>query len=96
MLANGKFRLPMFHPSMRNFMRNYFQAAEISTEIRQAFVKRAVLYTGVRLIQSAFERSSTQHSLPVIGVLLLQVSTNVLTDAEGAQLQLFGLYSEEP
>ena len=56
-----------------------------------ATLLRAVAFSGARLVQTAYEVSQASDTMPAQSVLLLQVSANLLADAESAQLRFYGI-----
>lgn len=88
--------LAAIHPLLRAFWRSYRQTAESSARGFATILQRAVRYSAARLIQSAYEMCATANALPPASVLLLQLSSNILSSPETAQVQVYGLYQDEP
>jgi len=96
MTTRAGYPLRALHPGLRAFWRAYRAASGLSRADADALLRRAVRYSGARLIQSAFEMGQAAHVLPRPSVLLLQISANLLAQPELGQVQLYGLYHEGP
>ena len=67
---------------------------ELTADEANATLLRSVMFSGARLVQTAYEVAQVSNAMPAQSVLLLQVSANLLNDAEPAQ-QLI-VYTPEP
>ena len=74
------------------FWRSYLSASRIPAAAE--LERRAVPFSGARLIQSAWELSAAGDRLSRLAVLALQVGANVLADPRAAAADLYGLESE--
>jgi hypothetical protein len=91
MAAAAGFPWHVLQTYLRSFWQGYRQAAELTAEVENALLLRAVAFSGARLVQTAYEASQVSAELPAQSVLLLQVSAHLLADAESAQLQFYGI-----
>jgi hypothetical protein len=92
MVASATYPLPMIQPAIRAFWRGYQKAADIDRAGSSILLHKAILFSGARLCQSAFEMAQKATALPAVTVLLLQMSANILRDPERSQVQLYGLF----
>ncbi len=68
----------------------------MDAEAAAGMLRRAVAFSGARLIQSAFETAHGWHRLPGRSVILLQIAMNLLAEPERGQLELYGIPSGHP
>lgn len=94
MASSARYPLASLQPAMRALWRGYRAGAQLASDESNALIGRATRFSAARLIQSAYEFAQNAQSLPVGSVLLLQLSANLLTDPETAQVQLYGLFQE--
>lgn len=94
MAASARYPLPVLQSAVRTLWRAYRAAARLAADEADALITRAVRFSAARLIQTAFEMAQLSQVLPVPSVLLLQISANLLADAEAGQVQLYGLFQE--
>ena len=91
MAASAGFPWSILQAYLRSFWQGYRQTAGLSADEADATLLRAVAFSGARLVQTAYEVSQAWDAMPAQSVLLLQVSANLLADAESAQLQFYGI-----
>jgi hypothetical protein len=91
MAASAGFAWSVLQAYLRSFWQGYRQTAGLSADAANATLLRAVAFSGARLVQTAYEVSQASNTMPGQSVLLLQVSANLLADAESAQLQFYGI-----
>ncbi|MFL6257802.1 MAG: aminoglycoside phosphotransferase family protein [Pyrinomonadaceae bacterium] len=96
MVATARYSLIILQTAVRSLWRGYRASAQLKPDDADALLGRAVRFSAARLIQSAYEMAMNAQVLPVISVLLLQVSSNLLADPETGQLQLYGIFQEVP
>jgi predicted RNA-binding Zn ribbon-like protein len=94
MASSARYPLPSLRPAVRALWRGYRAGARLAPDESNALLERATRFSAARLIQSAYEFAQHAQSLPASSVLLLQLSANLLTDPETAQVQLYGLFQE--
>jgi Phosphotransferase enzyme family len=89
----GEARLPLaaLQSATRALWSGYRIGAGLHQVEEQDLLSRAVAFSAVRLIQSAFEAADSADSLRGRSVLLLQISANLLADPERGQVQLYGI-----
>lgn len=92
----AKVPLAALQPAIRTFWRGYLSASGLSGAAASSLLERAVLYSGARLIQAAWQHSSRSSRLSELALLLLQVSRNVLAEPRAAAEHLYGLLAAEP
>jgi Ser/Thr protein kinase RdoA (MazF antagonist) len=95
MLDRARFPIRAIHAPIRAFWRGYRALASKSSHDARGLLSRAIRFSGARLIQSAFERAYTTDALPSAAVLMLQLSANVLSDPEGAQVRVYGIFDDD-
>jgi hypothetical protein len=71
--------------------RGYRVGAGLDPPDARELLRRAVAFSAVRLIQSAFEAADGADRLPRRSVLMLQISENLLAEPERGQVQLYGI-----
>jgi Ser/Thr protein kinase RdoA (MazF antagonist) len=91
MVASAGFRWGILQAYLRSFWQGYRQTSGLTADEENAALLRAVAFSGARLVQTAYEVGQASDTLPAPSVLLLQVSANLLADAESAQLQFYGI-----
>lgn len=94
MAASARYPLPSLRPAMRALWRGYRSETRLDAAESNELLGRATRFSAARLIQSAYEFAQHAQALSVGSVLLLQLSANLLTDPETAQVQLYGLFQE--
>jgi len=91
MVAQARYPVERMQPAMRSFWRKYTECREVSGQAARDLLRRTVLYTGARNIQTAFEVLQASPQANSGTVLLLQLSMNVLTNPEEAASELLGI-----
>jgi len=91
MVAQARFPIERMQPAIRGFWSTYTQCREISGQEARDLLRRTVLYTGARNIQTAFEVLQTSPQADSGTVLLLQLTMNVLSNPEEAASELLGV-----
>ena len=91
MVAQARFPIERMQPAIRGFWSTYTQCREIGGQEARDLLRRTVLYTGARNIQTAFEVLQTSPQADSGTVLLLQLSMNVLSNPEEAASELLGI-----
>jgi len=83
--------LQNIQPSLRSFWAQYARCMALDGSESEQFVLRAVRFSALRLIVSAFEMSVHLSSLNAYVLCLVQVAMNILAQPEKAAIELFGL-----
>ncbi len=91
MTARARVPLDELRAASRALWAGYRAGACLEIAEAGGFLRRAVSFSAIRLIQSAFEYAGDADRLAGLPVLLLQMSANLLADPELAQVQLFGI-----
>ena len=91
MAASAGFSWAILQAYLRTFWQGYRQISGLTADQANATLLRAVAFSGARLVQTAYEVSQSSNTMPAQSVLLLQMSANLLADAESAQLQFYGI-----
>jgi hypothetical protein len=89
--ASAKFPWSILQAYLRSFWQGYRQTAAVTAECANATLLRAVAFSGARMVQTAYEVAHESNVMPAPSVVLLQVSANLLADAETAQLEFYGI-----
>jgi Phosphotransferase enzyme family len=91
LVAQARFPIERMQPAIRSFWQTYTCCREISGQPARDMLRRTVLFTGARNIQTAFEFLQNVPQANSGTVMLLQLSMNVLTNPEEAARELLGL-----
>jgi Phosphotransferase enzyme family len=91
MVAAAGFPWGTLQAYLRSFWQGYRQTAGLTADLENATLLRAVAFSGARLVQTAYEVAQASQTMPAPSVLLLQVSANLLADADSAQLEFYGI-----
>jgi hypothetical protein len=91
MIAQARFPWAEIQGLLRSFWQGYGITAGLSSTESSRLLLRAVCYSAARQIQTAYELAQSAGHLPPQCVLLLQISANILSDAETAQAQFYGI-----
>ncbi|HZW30728.1 MAG TPA: phosphotransferase [Isosphaeraceae bacterium] len=91
MIDQARVPLTAVRSAARAFWSGYRAEAGLAPDAADALVRRAVTFSGARLIQTAFELAVEADRLPGQSVLLLQISANLLAEPERGQVQLYGI-----
>jgi hypothetical protein len=91
MIAEGRYPLATVQGAMRALWAGYRAGAGLGPAEAGDLLSRSVVFSGARLIQSAYEMAYGASVLPATSVLLLQISANLLADPGLAQVQLYGI-----
>lgn len=83
--------LPTVQAEVRALWSAYASTRPLETGARKDFLRRAALASGARLLQSAYEWSYDQPTVPRAAAAALQLALNVLRDADGALVTLLGV-----
>jgi len=81
-------RLPEFREQMRAFWTAYVTNSGMTEETASALLRRALLYTGLRLVQFAFEWAHVRTQMPRFVLCSLQLALNVVTDSDDGRAAL--------
>lgn len=79
------------HPGIASFWEAYIRALDLSSTDRVIKLRCAAGYCAARLIQIAYERQQFEALPTVEGLLLLQLSLNMMQHPDAAITQLLGL-----
>ena len=90
-VAEAEYPLAMIQSAMRALWGGYAERRALAGDSAEAFLRRAVPYAGVRMIQTAWEYGRERERLPSVAVLLMQVVQHVLENPTAARIELFGL-----
>jgi thiamine kinase-like enzyme len=83
--------LEQMQPSIQAFWESYVGQLDVPAPAAQSLRLRSVEYAAARLLQTAYEDRQEESLLGAHVVLLLQLSSNILSDPAAAAEQLFGL-----
>ncbi|HEX3683456.1 MAG TPA: aminoglycoside phosphotransferase family protein [Bryobacteraceae bacterium] len=87
----ARFPIERMQPAMQRFWNTYTQCRAVSGDASRDLLRRTVLYTGARTMQTAFEMVQMAPQANAHTVLLLQLSMNILTDPEEAARELLAI-----
>jgi len=91
MVAQARYPVERMQPAMQSFWRTYASCRGVSGDAARGLLRRTALYTGARMIQTAFEMLQMSPSANSTTVCLLQLSMNVLENPEDATRELLGI-----
>lgn len=91
--VQARFPVERMQPAMQCFWETYTQYRAVSGKASRDLLRRSVLYTGARTMQTAFELLQTAAQANANTVLLLQLSMNILTNPEEAACELLAIQS---
>ena len=91
MVAQARFPVERMQPAMRAFWHTYTDCRAVTGQAVRDLLRRTVLYTGARTVQTAFEMLQASPQANSGTVLLLQLSMNVLANPEQAAGELLGI-----
>jgi hypothetical protein len=89
--ARARYPLDVAQEAIRSTWAGYRAAFAMVPPEADELLHRAVEFSAVRMIQTAFEISHDRARLAPRSVVLLQVGANILADPPGARVQLYGL-----
>ena len=90
-IAQARFPWAVVQAAIRAMWQGYCNSTEPAGGEATALLVRAVKFSAARLIQSAYEMSQGADRLTTQAVLLLQISANLLSEPELAQVQFYGI-----
>jgi hypothetical protein len=93
-VATARCPLPALHVAMRALWTGYLATGAGGDPGVEAVLARAVRFSGVRLLQTAWEKARQLDHQSATGVLVLQLAANLLADPERAVSDLYGF--EQP
>jgi aminoglycoside phosphotransferase (APT) family kinase protein len=91
MVAQARYPVERMQPAIQSFWRTYASCRGVSPDSAHGLLRRTVLYTGARMIQTAFETLQMSPSANSSTVCLLQLSMNVMENPEDATRELLGI-----
>lgn len=91
MIKHAKFPLANIKPGVNAFWDGYAAASKFSTDALRRQLEKAVLFAGLRIIQTSFEISSRFDAMPPIASLLFNIGTSILNNPQRACEQLYGV-----
>jgi hypothetical protein len=98
MIDQARYPLRLLQPAIRALWQGYQEAAGLGTiqsePTADGLLRRAVAFSGARLITAAHELSLEQDELLTQAVLLIQLGVNILNDPDSAQVHLYGITPE--
>lgn len=94
MASEARYPLPILQTALRSLWRGYCEEQKLAPAEARGLMRRAVCFSALRLIQTAYEAASHFHFMPPPSVLTFQVGANILSAPEEAQSQLYGLLQE--
>jgi len=83
--------LPALQQQMRGFWQAYVRTAQLEGEPQRVLLDRATAYTGVRLLQSAYEWSSGRSRFSPFILLTVQLAVNLLRQTPDARAAVVGI-----
>ena len=91
MIKHAKFPLANIKPGVNAFWDGYAATSKFSADALGRQLEKAVLFAGLRIIQTSFEISSRFDAMPPISSLLFNIGTSILNNPQRACEQLYGV-----
>lgn len=91
MVEGARYPLDRMQPAIRAFWNEYVRCRGTGGQEEHRLLRRIMMYTAARIIQTAFEVLQTSPAANSATVLFLQLSMNVLADPEEAIHELLGI-----
>lgn len=91
MVDGARYPLDRMQPAIRAFWNEYARCRGAGVQEERRLLRRVMMYTAARIIQTAFEVLQTSPAANSATVLFLQLSMNVLADPEEAIHELLGI-----
>lgn len=93
MVDRARYPIERMQPAIRSFWSCYADSRKVSGQAARDLLRRIMLYTGARVIQTAFEVLQEARTANPATVLLLQLSMNVMEKPEESTRELLGIES---
>lgn len=90
-LERARYPLESVQPAVRACWRSYARHMALDPAARARWLQRITMYTGARLIQTAYEHVQLEVQMTSRGALLLQLAVNILRRPEEALPHVLGL-----
>jgi aminoglycoside phosphotransferase (APT) family kinase protein len=91
MIKHAKFPLANIKPGVNAFWDGYAAASNFAPDVLARQLEKAVLFAGLRIMQTSFEISSRFDAMPPIAVLLFNIGASILNNPQRACDQLYGV-----
>ncbi|MGD1844059.1 MAG: phosphotransferase [Salibacteraceae bacterium] len=91
MLAQAKFPFQRLHPAVAAFWANYAEHLPPNVDEQLDFLARAITFSGLRTLQTAYEIACKFDRIPPIAQLLYNLGQSVLKNPEKARESFFSL-----
>ena len=91
MVKNARFPIYELHPAINAFWNSYCENRGGAVNGNRQFVQKVMLFTGFRLLQTAYEIASKFDSIPHIARLILNMGKSVIRNPDLSMEKLFGL-----
>lgn len=95
MIKNARFPFYKLHPAINIFWETYCKTLELSAEENSNLLKKVMLFTGFRLLQTSFEIASKFNTMPSIAEVFLNLGKSIIRKPEFSQENLFGILKKE-
>jgi Ser/Thr protein kinase RdoA (MazF antagonist) len=90
MIKKVPFPFSALHPALNTYWEAYSSAAGLHPEAAAVLLSRAVRFTGIRCLQTSFEIANKFDHIPAIAMILFNLGSSIIKDAEKAKTMLFG------
>jgi serine/threonine protein kinase len=91
MIKHAKFPLANIKSGVNAFWDGYAAACKFSSDVLGRQLEKAVVFAGLRIMQTSFDISSGFDAMPPIAVLLFNIGASILSDPQRACDQLYGV-----
>lgn len=91
MIKGAPYPFSALHEAINAYWKAYSHTADIDGDVAADLLSRAVFFAGFRALQTSFEIASKFDHIPAIAMILFNLGTSIVKDAEKAKELLFGL-----
>lgn len=91
MIQKAPFTFKELQPGVQAYWHSYAKAYQDFKEPEESFLTRAVLFAGLRCLQTAYEIATKFETIPAIAMILLNMGKSIMKDPQMAKEKLFML-----
>lgn len=95
MIKNARFPFHKLHPAINLFWDSYCETLTLNNQKNSELLKKVILFTGFRLLQTSFEIASKFNEMPSIAEVFLNLGKSIIRKPESSQENLFGILKKE-
>jgi hypothetical protein len=95
-VKNAAFPFQILQPGINSFWRGYCETCRLSEKAELKLLQKAILYSGIRVMQTAYEISSRFDAIPSIAAVLFNIGQGILKMPDEARIKVFGIHENMP